>query len=408
MNRLSVIVQSVTLVGVLGLGAHQASQWWAARSAAAEVEVLSAAALERGRSLLAADRFSAAALALGEAAAVGGAAGRTAWLAARRAEALAAVSAPSLPEPSTWPRLDALAERLEASALPEDTALAPVLRLALLRARGQRAEAVTLAGELSLADEKSPWFQWHAGALRLEEGRVPEAQALLEALARQRPRFGPGLHRLGLSYAAGGRLEAAVEALQRANAAGAGAEAALDLGRLFMKREMWAEAIVHLENGQRGGAAAGAEAVRLLAAAHFHLKRYDLAAQTYRRAHGLEPDPRTLLSAAIALTAAERHAEALEALTALSPHATAVPEVLFQEAVVRSALGQSTREVLARYLEVARGRPDEADRVARAEAALAGVVVTPNGAGSPPQRGDVPRAPRARSSAADASSVPLR
>lgn len=361
MNRILLVVQCATL----GLVA-----WGVWRPPAGEAEAQ--AAWARGQALEAEGGYPAAALAYERAALLNpGAAAVGAQDAARRARALACIAAADLPERDQLEMLGALATELEASTSAESQAAAPILRLVLARARGERAEADALVSKLA-AGEKTLWFQWHAGALRLEEGRVAEAQELLEGLARARPAFGPGLYRLGLTYAAGGRTEAAIEALQRATAAGAGRAAELDLGRLFLKQEMWAEALPHLENALRAPlpAAQQAEGMRLVAAAHFHLKRFGLAARTYQQAYGLEPEPRTLLSAAIALTAGGEHAEAGRVLETLAPWAQAVPEIIYQQAVVAVALGQSPRTLLERYLAVARPLPGEADRVKAAEAAL--------------------------------------
>ncbi|MEZ4472884.1 MAG: hypothetical protein R3F60_19280 [bacterium] len=362
MTRLLVLLQVATLAG-LGVIAlrdpHSAS-----RALAASEEA-------RAASLEADDHFAQAALAWERAArALAGPEAVRRLDAARRCDALAVVAAPTLPEGSTAP-LWALRDGLVAAG---DAATADLLTLALQRADGLRAEALETLERLVTAGGDSPWLLWHGGSLRLEQSRTAEAQELLERLVKVRPAFGAGWHRLALTYLAGNRPEAATEALIKSTRAGGGAAAELDLGRLFLKREMWAEGIPHLENALRGRqpASTAAEALRLLGAAHFHLKRPELAAETYRKAFALEAEPRTLLSAAIALTAAGRHREAAEALASLTPRAVEVPEILFQQAVVAAALQQPTKPILERYLELARGRADEASRVAQAEAALKG------------------------------------
>ncbi|MCB9548867.1 MAG: hypothetical protein H6706_23935 [Myxococcales bacterium] len=361
MIRLLVALQVLTLAG---LG------WLAFRDPTTADGVLAGAEEARATGLEAEDRFAEAALAWERAArGLPGPEGLRRLDAARRAQALAVVAAPALPTGREVDTLWALRAALEAAG---DRPTAELLSLALQRADGRRADALETLERLRAAGETSPWLLWHAGGLRLEESRLVEAQELLEALVKAKPAFGAGWHRLGLTYLAGGRPEAATEALIRATRAGAGAEAELDLGRLFLKREMWAEGIPHLENALRGRQPPGvaAEALRLLGAAHFHLKRPELAAETYRKAFALEPEPRTLLSAAIALTTAGRHAEAAEALQSLAPRAPEVPEILFQQAVVAAALQQPTGPILERYLALARGNPGEKERVAQAEAAL--------------------------------------
>ena len=343
----------------------------------AEARAAATAAAERGRTLEADDAFAAAALAYEQAATLEPTGPHLA--AAHRVEALTAIAAAELPARDTWPRLDALQASLQAAG---DAPTARLLGLVLARARGLRAEAQTRLAACVEAGDSSPWLAWHAGHVRLEDARLAEAREHFEALVKARPKFGPGWHRLGLVYAADERAEAAIEALQRAVAQGApGAEA--DLGRLFMKRSMWAEGLPHLENALRGRLVVPelAELLRLVAAAHFHLKRFDRAAETYRKAWDLEPDPRTLLSAAIALTAGSRPADAMGLLDTLAPRATELPEVLYQQALVARALKQDEKPYLERYLALARGRASEAERVQQAEAALG---ANPGTQGAPP------------------------
>lgn len=362
MNRILLVLQLATL----GLVAYVALSPPPGQAEAA------AAAAGRGESLEAAGAFAAAALAYEQAAALDPTQAGPRFDAARRAEALGAIAAAELPGREVWARLDAVASALEAGGVAESVAVGRILRLVLARAAGLRAEALAQLAKLVEAGEKSPWFAWHAGSLRLEEARLAEARELLEGLVKAQPGFGAGWHRLAMTYVADGRHEAAIEALQRAVASGAGVGAEVDLGRLFLKREMWAEGLPHLENALRARLSAPemAEVLRLVAAAHFHLKRFERAAETYQKAWDLVPDPRTLLSAAIALSAGERPAEAMRLLATLAPRAEEVPEVLYQQAAVARALGQDARPVLERYLALARGREGEAERVKQAEAAL--------------------------------------
>ena len=146
-----------------------------------------------------------------------------------------------------------------------------------------------------------------------------------------------------------------------------------------MSRKMWAEALPHLENSLRARPAS-AETLRLIAAAHYHLKRYARAAEVYQQAYRVEPAPRTLLSVAIALHAGGQHAQALQRLDRLSPHTADVPEILFQRALALAALKRPVKPVLERYLSVARGVPGEVERVKQAETFLKG---PPTGAGDP-------------------------
>lgn len=285
---------------------------------------------------------------------------------ARRAQALGIISAPTLPTTDRINDLNALADALEVAF----SADAQLLRLVALRAGGKVTEATALGASLVDAST-SPWARWHLSALRLQQARTDEAITLLEQVVKSQPTFGAGFHQLGVAYSAAKRNEAAIGALQTAIKNGAGQAAEFDLGRLFLSQKMWAEALPHLENSLRARPA-NAEALRLIAAAHYHLKRYERAAKTYQRAYEIEPAPRTLLSAAIALHAGAQHAQAVELLDRLAPHVAEIPEILFQRALALAALKRPVGPALERYITFARGMAGEADRIKQAETFLKG------------------------------------
>ena len=209
---------------------------------------------------------------------------------------------------------------------------------------------------------------------------MTDAVKHLEKVARGRPDFAPGLHQLGLAYATRKEFESATRSLQTAISHGAGHEAELDLGRLFLARKMWSESLSHLENSLRARPTR-AETVRMIAAANYHLKRYDLAVETYLKAYALEPEPRTLLSAAIAHHGAGSYASALNLLEQLVPHERAVPEVHYQSALALEKLSRPTeaRAALQRYVALAKGRGSEKTRLIEAMKLL----------GAPPQTSNV-------------------
>ena len=340
----------------------------------------------RAAELLDAGRFSTARLAFERAAAATTGDPAIAHLdQARRAQALGIISAPTLPTPDRIDDLNALADALEV-AFPTD---AQMLRLAALRAGGKVTEATAL-GESLIDASKSPWVRWHLGGLRLRQARTDEAITLLEHVVKAQPTFGAGFHQLGLAYSADKRSEASIGAFQSAIKHGAGHAAELDLGRLFLSQKMWAEALPHLQNSLRARPAS-AEALRLIAAAHYHLKRYDLAAKTYQRAYAVEPAPRTLLSAAIAFHAGAQHAQSIQLLDRLAPHVPDIPEILFQRALALAALKRPVQPILERYLTFARGMAGEADRIKQAETFLKGPPKGPTAA--PPGKMPAPVAP---------------
>lgn len=342
---------------------HQAAD--AAEARAAAHSARASALAERGR-------YAAAAVAHRRAAAVARdpAAADAALDAAGVAEAMAVVVADALPPAGERARLEAIVEALAGVEGAEAAAVG--LEAVLLRMDGNLAGAAARIEAAEEAGAASPWLDWQMGAVRLQEGRTGEAQARLEKLARAQPTFAPGLHRLGLVYLATDQREAAIGALQRGIEAGGATEVSLDLARLFLGQQMWAEAIPHLERVLRGRGV-DVEALRLLAAAHYRLGRHDLAARTYQQAYRADNDPRTLHSAAIALSAGGKQGEALALLDTLMPRVELLPEVAWQRGRILLDLGRVAegRASLERYLAAAAGRPEEAERVAEVRAFLA-------------------------------------
>jgi tetratricopeptide (TPR) repeat protein len=170
---------------------------------------------------------------------------------------------------------------------------------------------------------------------------------------------------------ADGRPDAGIEALKKAVTLGAGPAASLDLAKAFLSREMWAESIDHLETVLRSDPG-DAEALRLLGAAYYQIKRFELAAKTYQKAHRIEPTPRTLISAVIALQGAGAWARALGIIDELLPQMPRLPEIGFHRATLLERLGRAdeARQAYQAYLAVAVGHPDEGKRVAAARARL--------------------------------------
>ncbi len=275
----------------------------------------------------------------------------------RLARALA--GAPDAPSRSLAAALDAVAFQIE-GRLPE------------ARARLQRAQ--------DTQGLKSPWLLWQRGAVLLRVGAAPEAAAALEPLVKELPGFAPGWHRLGLAYASQARQDKGIQALSKAAELDPSSRAAFDLARIHLGRKKWAEAIPHLLATLRSHPD-DAVAQRLLASAQFHLKRYPEAVAGYRKAYKLDPQPRTLLSAAIALHASGSNSQALKILDRLRAQAEQVPEVLFERGLVLADLKRvdEAKVELQRYIRAARGRRSEARRVRQAIASLKRL-----GGGAPP------------------------
>ncbi|MCB9523647.1 MAG: hypothetical protein H6702_09770 [Myxococcales bacterium] len=293
------------------------------------------------------------------------------WLdGARRCLALATVQRPDAPGPAEQRPLAGVAAALRAAG---DTVVADALDIALLRGRGLIGGAFEKAEAAKAAQDRphGVWIRWQHATLLMHADRFAEAIEQLEKVVQAAPEFADGFHRLGLAYLGAERPEAGISALQRALAKGAGPEASRDLARAFLGRQMWAEATTHLETVLRGDPG-DAEALRLLGAAHYQLKRYRLAADTYRKAWRLEPQPRTLISAVIALQGAQAWAEALAIIEEIRPQAERLPEIAFHEAVLKERLSRpaDAKAAYQGYLALAAGHPDEAKRVATAQKRL--------------------------------------
>ncbi|MBM4320312.1 MAG: tetratricopeptide repeat protein, partial [Deltaproteobacteria bacterium] len=313
----------------------------------------------RGAELLAAARFDAARLAYAEAERLAAATGELDRADAftenaRRAEALAMVARPRLPGRAQLDALHTLAERLAGSEQAESRAAGAALEATLLQAQGDLAGAAARARR-ALQEEKleSPWLRWQLGSALLRQRSTTDAALALEQVVSALPSFAPGFHRLGLAYVAQNRRDAAISALQKSLALGMGAGAALDLARLYLDGQMWAEAIPHLETVLRSRPEE-VEALRLLGSALYRLKRFELAAESYSKAYQLKPEPRTLLSAVIALHGGGAHQQALALCETLLPLAPQIPEIRYERALLLIELKQAVEAAaeLERYIKL--------------------------------------------------------
>jgi tetratricopeptide (TPR) repeat protein len=361
-----IVLQALTLAAVV-YPIGEGRQTTAARVAAAGEAGARGAALEAG------GRFAAARLAYERAASLAPDAREAlGWSdAARRVHGLGIVAETSPPPRSSLGDVRDLATSLEATGDAASRQVAVALTLAALRAEGNAtavAEAARKAADAGLA---SPWSDWQRGLALLETAQNTDAAVALEAVVKALPDHAGAWHRLGLAYVTQDRTDGAIEALQRAIQRGAPPEAALDLARLFLKREMWAEATPHLES-VLAARADDPEVLRLLAAAQYGLKRFRVAAEVYQRAWRVAPEPRTLLSAAIALHAGGGLTEALALVDRLAGDAAAIPEVAFERARLLLDLGRPDegRAELRRYVALAAERPEERERVGLARAQL--------------------------------------
>ena len=289
---------------------------------------------------------------------------------ALRMNAMFAVAAADRPTKFNLGRLEQLIDILRSQG-GESVITARLLDALVKDTRGQKEAAIAVL--LALIDERAddPWPRWLLGRIYLERASVTDATTHLEFAVKQLKSFAPALHRLGLAYGTQKRFENAVRMLQMAIRNGSGHEAQLDLGRIFLARKMWAEALKPLESSLKG-APARAETIRMIAAAHFHLKNHQRAVETYLKAYDLEPEPRTLLSAAIAHHAAGAYPSALALLNRLQPFQAQIPEILYQRAL--SLIGAKrvpeAQTMLSAYLEVAAGRKTETNRIEQARARL--------------------------------------
>ncbi len=300
---------------------------------------------------------------------------------ADRAVAVVAVSR-GMPSPEADPaaqeRLGLVRDRLDQDADPGARALGAALDVALLRNAGALVAARVRLEKAAKDTLDSPWLQWQSGLVALADARLADANAALERVVKALPDFGPGWHQIGLTYLALDRRDTAIAALRKAQGLTDDPQVALDLARAFLAGQLWAEAISPLEAVLRGRPSE-IDAVRLLGLANHNLGRHQAAAELYHKAWLLDRQPRTRLSEAISLQSAGQHTAALDALTSLLPQLDQVPEALFLRAGVLADLGRpaESRADYERYLTVARGLPDEAERVKLAEARIAPVPPAP-------------------------------
>lgn len=265
-----------------------------------------------------------------------------------RARALTFVTQDALPTGGERALATGVRDRLEAATTTEARAASAALGVYLRRAEGALPEAKAVGEAAIKGGADSVWLQWQLGSVAIAENRIPDAVTALERVTQEVPTFAAGHHRLGLAYAASGKKGEAVAALQRA-------EAQPHLERLLSTDSSLVEAI------------------RLLALSHFRQQHFAQAAELYRKAWTQQPEPRTLLSAAIALHSGGQLPAALETLDALMSSARAVPETVYLRARVLTDLGRAddARTAYTAFLQLAAGQSAEAERVRAAQAALA-------------------------------------
>lgn len=285
-----------------------------------------------------------------------------------RAGALEVVHRGSLPRAADLAVLRGLVAELEATGQAEDRDVAAALEVACMHAQNRPLAALRRARR-AIDEEGSEliWLHWQLGAVLLRLGEHNEAIAQLEKLTRAAPDFGPGLYHLGLAYSAADRGEDAAKMLKKAVDLGVGPAASMDLARYYLGKERWADAVPMLEDVLKERNE-HIEALRLLGSAQFKLERYDQSADSYKRAFKLQPDPRTLLSAAIASQAGGFFAEALQILDLLLAQKGAALELRFQRALVLIDLKRpaEARAEFKRFIKEAEDKPGQAQRVATA------------------------------------------
>jgi tetratricopeptide (TPR) repeat protein len=318
-----------------------------------------------------------------------------AWLATRVLDAESVIKDRNHPKPATIPTVEVLADLLEGEGVSHQTR-SRLLRMVVLRSRGLAAEANTIAGAFSASELKDVWVQWQLGLLHLHLSKADEALKALKIVVSQKPEFAAGHHALALAHSKLGESDKAVAALEKSLEHGAGGEVHLDLGRLHLGQKNWKKALDHLSRSLVSPRAGSAETVRMVAAAQYHLKQYEAAAQNYVRAYELEADPRTLLSAAIALHANSNFIGSVKVLKPLLRDEQKVPEVHFQMALALMGLKEvdAAKASLTRYVRLATGRKSEANRLKQAMALLgakkgltAPQAAPPASVGTPPGTG---------------------
>ena len=239
-------------------------------------------------------------------------------------------------------------EALDAVGAQLTTADANRLKSVVLRAQGLYPQATQLLHALIESNPDEVWAHWLLGKMFVEKASITDAIKHLEKVAGHFKTFAPAQHQLGLAYATQKRFENAVRLLQMSIKNGGGHRVERDLGRIFIVRKMWAEALAPLENSLAGGSGPR-DTIRMIAAAQFHLKKYQVAVDTYLKAYAIEPEPRTLYPAAIAHHAGKAYGSALSLLGQIAPFEGQIPEIRYQRALL---IGREKTVEARRQLEV--------------------------------------------------------
>lgn len=253
----------------------------------------------------------------------------------------------------------------------------------LLR-RGDREKARALLEQARAAEPGNLHALLALAGLHRATGRKVEALEAFEAAVKAAPEDLTALNNLGVHYLELGRTEEGLAMLGRAIAVQDNAASRLNLGEALVKLKRLEEALEHF---QRAAALAprSAEVYRRLGGLLLVGGKGADAERMLLKSLELQQDPVTALDLGVLYQVQGRHEQAaglLRQVLAVRPDA---PEVAYRLGFSLKALGDlpGARDAFQRYLRLAAGRPEEAQKVAEVEKALQGLAIAPAAPGRP-------------------------
>lgn len=210
------------------------------------------------------------------------------------------------------------------------------------------------------------------GMLYRDQAKPLEALEAFEAAAALEPPSETALNNLGVQYQELGRVEEALAALQRALKVRDNAASRINLGQALVNMKRSKEALVHYRRAVEL-APDNTAALRGLAGLAAGANDLALAEALLTRSLKLKPDITVGLELGIVLQARKKLDDAERVLSGVVENAPTSREAAFRLAQVWHSKGQREQAIKGyqRFLDLAKGVPEEAERVAQVEKLLA-------------------------------------
>ncbi len=282
--------------------------------------------------------------------------------------------------PGQFEGLEDAIDGLVAAGRSAETPAYLVARAHVLIRRGQADEAVPLLDNAAAAG----YVHAHLalGMLYRNQAKPLEALAAFEAAARLEPPSETALNNLGVQYQELGRPEEAIAALQKALKVRDNAASRINLGQALANMKRTKEALVHYKRAVEL-APNNTAALRGLAGLAAGANDLPLAEALLTRSLKLKPDTTVALELGIVLQARKKLDDAARVLGGVLESAPDSREAAFRLAQVWHSKGERDKAIAGykRFLELAKGVPEEAERVAKVQKLL----TPPKPAPAPPK-----------------------